>query len=55
MALILEAASNEELSHLLMGIPEWPFLKVDVTPLESFAERLAQIRQSLEGLKAALK
>ena len=55
MALILEASSNEELSHLLMGIPEWPFLKVDVTPLESFGERLAQVRQSLKGLKAALK
>ena len=54
-AFIMEAASNEELSRLLMGIPEWPFLKVDVTPLESFGERLAQTREGLERLKATLK
>jgi muconolactone delta-isomerase len=53
-ALIVEAASNEELSRLLMSIPEWPFLKVDVTPLESFGGRQAQHRQMLEGLKAAM-
>jgi muconolactone D-isomerase len=55
MALILEAASNDELSRILSGIPEWPFLEVDVTPLESFEERLAQVRETLERLKAASK
>jgi muconolactone delta-isomerase len=50
-AFIMEAASNEELSRLLMSIPEWPLTKVDVTPLESIEERLAQTRQSLEQMK----
>ena len=55
MAFIMEAASNEELTKLLGGIPEWPLLKVDVTPLDSFEERLAQIRQDLEQMKENLK
>jgi len=54
-AFIVEAASNEELSRLLGSIPEWPLMKVDVTPLESYEQRLAIIRQELERLKAALK
>ena len=54
-ALIVEAASNEELSRILSGIPEWPFLEVDVTPLDSFEERLAQVRETLARLKAASK
>ena len=52
-AVIMEAASNEELTRLLMSLPEWPLLKVDVTPLDSSEERLAQIRQDLEHFKAA--
>jgi len=54
-AAIVEAASNEEITQLLDSIPQWPLLKVDVTPLESSEKRLAQIRQHLEHLKAALK
>jgi len=54
-AFIVEAASNEGLSRLLNRIPEWPLMKVDVTPLESYEERLAIIRRELERLKAALK
>lgn len=53
-AFIVEAASNEELSRLLMSLPWWGFMKVDVTPLEGFEERAAQVRQLLERLKAAL-
>ena len=53
MVLIVEAASNEELSRLLSGIPEWPLLKVDVTPLDSFKERLSQVSETVERLKAA--
>jgi len=55
MAFIMEAASNEELTKLLEGIPEWPLLKVNVTPLDSFEERLAQIRQDIEQMKENLK
>jgi len=54
-AVIMEAKSNEELTRLLGSIPEWPLLKVDVTPLDSFEERLAEVRQDLERLKATLK
>lgn len=54
-ALIVEAASNRELTTLLESIQEWPLMKVDVTPLDSFEERLASVRQGLERLKAMLK
>ena len=54
-AFIIEAASNEELTQLLGSIPEWPLLKVDVTPLNSTEIRLARVRQELEHLKAASK
>lgn len=54
-ALIMEAASNEELTRLLGNIPEWPLLNVDVTPLDSFEERLAQVRQDLEQMKENLR
>ena len=50
-AFIMEAASNEELSQLLMDIPQWSLLKVDVTPLDSTEGRLAQTRKSLEQMK----
>ena len=54
-AVIMEAASNQELSRLLSGIPEWPLLKVDVTPLDSFEERLTHVREQLKGFKSASK
>ena len=52
-ALIVDAACNEELNGLLMSIPEWPWMKVDITPLDSTAERLAGVRKELEHLNAA--
>jgi hypothetical protein len=55
MAFIAEAASNAELSEMLSGILEWPLMEVDVTPLESFKERLSQVRASVKRLKAARK
>jgi len=54
-AFIVEAASNEELSRLLMSLPLSPMMKVEVTPLQSFEDSAAQVRQNLERLKAALK
>lgn len=54
-ALIMEAASNEELSALLSSVPQWPLLEVDVTPLDNIEDRVAQTRQGLEKLKAAVK
>lgn len=39
----------------LMSIPQWPLLKVDVTPLDSTEERLAQTRKGLEQMKEGLE
>ncbi len=53
--LIVDAASDDELSRILGGILEWPLLKAGVTPLDSFEEWLRQVRESLERVKAASK
>jgi hypothetical protein len=55
MVLIVDAASDDELSRILGGIPEWPMLKVGVTPLDSFEEWLGQVCESVERVKAASK
>ena len=52
-AAIMEAESNEQLSQILMSLPQWPLLDVDVTPLDSIEERLEQTRRFLEHLKAS--
>ncbi len=51
--LIVEAASNDELDRLLLSLPLWGLYKFNVTPLESFQDRLAQQGPMLERLKAA--
>ena len=51
--LIIEAASNEELGRLLKGLPFWGLMNIDVTPLQSFEEETAQVRQLVQHLKAA--
>lgn len=51
--LIVEAASNEELHQLLMSLPMFAMLEIDVTPLTSVEDCCAQIRQNLERRKAA--
>jgi len=51
VAFIMEVASNEELSRLLQTLPWWGWMKVDVTPLDSFEQRAAQVRQMLKRLK----
>ena len=49
---IVEVATNEELSRLLQSLPLWGLENVDVIPLESFEERVAQNLQRLEQLKS---
>ncbi len=51
--LIIEAGSNEELNQLVQSLPAWGALKVTVTPLQSFAERVEQDRRRLEDFKAS--
>jgi hypothetical protein len=54
-AFIVEAASNAAVSRILMELPFWGVVKWKVTPLESFGERLAGERKSIERLKQSLK
>ncbi len=50
---IMEAASNEELHQLLMSLPMFGMLEIDVTPLTSVEDCCTNIRQNLEHLKEA--
>ncbi len=52
-AFVLEADSHDEANQILMGLPNWGFSKVELTPLQSFESRLEQTRQVLERLEAA--
>ena len=49
---IVEASSNEEVDQLVRGLPFWPLLSWEVTPLQSFAGRAVLDRQALKNLKA---
>ncbi len=49
--IIIEAASNDEVTKLLMTLPMWALMKVDVTPLENFEDRQARHRELLERFK----
>jgi muconolactone delta-isomerase len=51
VAFIMDVASNEELSRILQALPWWGWMKVDVTPLDSFEQRAAEVRQMLKHLK----
>ncbi len=51
MALIMETASSEELTSLLMALPCWSMMKVEVTPLDGWEQRQAEQRKMLEHLK----
>ena len=51
-AMIVDVADNNELSQLLQSLPFWSFMKVEVAPLQSFAERAAQEKGAVEFLKS---
>jgi muconolactone delta-isomerase len=53
--MILEAASNAEISQLLATLPLWASQKTEVIPLESYQERQAMHRQLAERLRTAAK
>ena len=52
-AAIVEAASNEDLNELLHSLPFWGVMKVNVTPMQSFENQAAIVRENLEHIKAA--
>jgi muconolactone delta-isomerase len=51
--MMLEAASNAEVSQVLATLPLWASQKTEVIPLESYQERQAMHRQLAERLRAA--
>ncbi len=53
--LVVEVASNAEVSQLLARLPLWGSHKVEVIPLESFEERQALHWQLAERLKAVIQ
>ena len=52
--LVIEAASHAEAEHLLTSLPFWPLMKVDITPLVDFQDRLDYVHGRKEALKALL-
>jgi muconolactone delta-isomerase len=54
-AFIVDAASNDELTGILMSLPLWSRVKWQVTPLDGFQQRINLARQLLERVKATLQ
>lgn len=47
-AMIVEADDHGDLSRTLQSLPFWSIMRVEVTPLQSFAERASQEKQAVE-------
>jgi hypothetical protein len=50
--LIVDAPSNEDLSHMMERTPVWHLMKFRVRPLERFKDRLDTTRKINERLKS---
>jgi muconolactone delta-isomerase len=50
-AFVIDAASNEELSDLLRGLPVWGFSEVEITPLDSAEHRIQAETQAAQMMK----
>jgi muconolactone delta-isomerase len=48
---IAEAASNDELDHMLRSLPMWGALDWEVTPLQTFSGRAAIEREYVKAMK----
>jgi hypothetical protein len=53
-AFIVEADSNEELDGLLQDLPGWGVVKMKVTPLQRFENRLEHTRQFADRMESSL-
>ena len=51
-AFIVDAASNDELTGILMSLPLWSRVKWHITPLDGFQQRIHLARQLLARVKA---
>lgn len=47
LAMIVQAESARELDDLLTGLPIWPRMEVEVTPLTTFDDRALSIQRRL--------
>jgi muconolactone delta-isomerase len=54
LALIVNAESAQELDDLITGLPIWPRMETQVTPLSTFDVRMRSLLPRLEQLKAPL-
>jgi len=55
LILIVNAESVQELDDLLTGLPVWPRMETEVTPLTTFDGRAMSLRPRLDRLKAHVK
>lgn len=51
LVLIVSAESIQELDELITGLPIWPRMETEVTPLTSFDGRMLSVRLRLEQLR----
>lgn len=49
--MILDVADNNELSQTVQSFPFWSFMKVHITPLQSFTDRSAQEKRAVTYLR----
>src|SRR5215467_9965354 len=52
LALIVKADSAKELDDLVTGLPVWPRMETEVTPLTTFDDRALSVLSLYETLKA---
>ena len=55
VVLMLEAASNMDVSRLLLELPFWGIVKWDVKPLDPIRERVVEERKGIDHLKQMFK
>jgi muconolactone delta-isomerase len=55
LALIVSADSAQELDDVVTGLPVWPLMDTEVTPLSTFDARKQTLLPRLEQLKAQLR
>ena len=51
LALLVKAESEEELDGLISGLPVWPRMETEVTPISTFEARAQALRERLKQLK----
>ncbi len=55
LVLLVQADSPRELDDLISGLPVWPRMETEVTPLTTFEDRAQTVRSKLEQLRAQAK